>query len=277
MTASDMTDSLLVDIVSLRIMTERSFVNHQAGQRRRQRYHGRVHPLWRNPLTEYALFLANWTRARLRFPTLTQHYLSMLLDSTVEPRVTLYARAQLHDCHVGAYSYVGAEASLAHARVGRFCSIGPRCLVGPGSHPSDTFVSTHPAFYSTMRQAGVTFVERDRFAERLPVTIGHDVWLGAHAVVLDGARIGDGAIVAAGAVVHGEVAPYTIVGGVPAKPLRKRFDDETITWLRALAWWDRDEAWLRAHAPEFADAAALRRRLDGRAAADGPLPLKRAT
>ena len=68
--------------------------------------------------------------------------------------------------------------------------------------------------------------------------VGNDVWIGYEAVILSGVRIGDGAIVAARAVVAGDVEPYTIVGGVPAKPIRKRFTPETIHRLERLRWWD---------------------------------------
>ena len=77
------------------------------------------------------------------------------------------------------------------------------------------------------------------------------MWIGARATILSGIKIGDGAIIAAGAVVTKDVEPYTIVGGVPAKPIKKRFTDEQIHALMKLKWWDKDEAWLRNHAAMF--------------------------
>lgn len=75
--------------------------------------------------------------------------------------------------------------------------------------------------------------------------MGHDVWIGARAIVLEGVRIGDGAVVAAGAVVTHDVAPYTIVGGVPARAIRKRFHEGVITKFLDSPWWEASEADIR--------------------------------
>ena len=108
---------------------------------------------------------------------------------------------------------------------------------GLGRHPVH-FVSLHPVFYSKLSQAGVTFSDRNYFEELLPVTIGNDVWIGAGAIILDGVTIGDGAVIAAGAVVVRDVEPYSIVGGVPAKLIRNRFNEETMRLLFQIKWWD---------------------------------------
>lgn len=91
--------------------------------------------------------------------------------------------------------------------------------------------------------------------------VGNDEWLGNEALVMPGVTIGDGAIVAAGSVVTSDVAPYTIVGGNPAKPLRKRFDDEVIAALLELKWWDWDAAHITRHLEAIAgaDLDALRK------------------
>jgi carbonic anhydrase/acetyltransferase-like protein (isoleucine patch superfamily) len=86
---------------------------------------------------------------------------------------------------------------------------------------------------------------------RTGVTIGHDTWLGHGSTILPGVTIGDGAAVGAGAVVSKDVAPYTIVGGVPAKPIRERFDRRTAERYQALAWWDWDHARLRGALEDF--------------------------
>lgn len=170
---------------------------------------------------------------------------------------TLYDGAVLESVVLGDLSYVSRGARIGHATVGRFCCIGPETLVGLGRHPTRQFVSSHPAFYSTRAQAQLTFVAEQKFEEFLPVTIGNDVWIGARAIVLDGATIGDGAIVAAGAVVTGEVPPYAIVSGVPAKVVRYRFDEATIEAIRRSRWWDLDLDVLRENAAAFADPAGF--------------------
>ena len=154
-------------------------------------------------------------------------------------------------------TYVAAGCHINYTKIGKFCSIGENVLCGLGRHPSDTFVSTHPAFYSTFKQCGVSFVQESKFDEYAPVTIGHDVWVGASALILDGVTIGDGAIIAAGAVVTGDVAAYAIVGGVPARLIRRRFNDDVIEKIRALKWWDKDIEWIRKNADLFSNVDRL--------------------
>ena len=77
------------------------------------------------------------------------------------------------------------------------------------------------------------------------ITVGSDVWIGYEAVILAGVTIGDGAIIGSRAVVTKDVPPYTIVGGVPAKPIRRRYDEDTVARLEALRWWDWDEEKIR--------------------------------
>lgn len=152
---------------------------------------------------------------------------------------------------IGYATYVNANSSVKNCSIGKFCSIGPEVIVGGvGKHPVN-FLSTHPAFYSARGQSGVQFATQSGFSEMRQTTIGNDVWIGARAIILDGVVLGDGAIVAAGAVVTQDVPPYTIVGGVPAKPIRKRFSSETIESFLALKWWDADDATLTRLAPRF--------------------------
>lgn len=162
----------------------------------------------------------------------------------------LYGSSVLADCELGRYTYV-AGASIKNSRVGAFCSIGPGVTIGGlGRHPTG-WISTHPIFYSTKKQAGITFSDNDYFQELLPVNIGNDVWVGANAIVLDGVTVGDGAIVAAGAVVTRDVEPYSVVGGVPAKLIKKRFCNKDIENLLIIRWWEWPKELLRQHASNF--------------------------
>jgi acetyltransferase-like isoleucine patch superfamily enzyme len=210
--------------------------------------------MWRvlyNPALEYAHHIVNKLITKARNPGLTQRYLAFSVDSRFEPHVTLYERSLVIKSQLGSRSYVGIGATLQNSTVGRFVSIGPGCRIGLGRHPAREFVSTHPIFYSTRKQAGATFADRDYFAEYAPVRIGNDVWIGANVMIADGVSIADGAIVASGAVVAADVPAYAVVGGVPAKLIRRRFSDEQIAALLEFRWWDRDEAWLREHYRRF--------------------------
>ena len=130
-----------------------------------------------------------------------------------------------------------------------------------GTHPSHKYVSTSPVFFSLGRQNGITYVVRQKFKEKLfadeehkyGAIIGNDVWIGYNATIIGGCRIGDGAIVASGALVRDDVPPYAIVAGQPARVINKRFTDEQIAWLLDFQWWNRGEAWIKGHAEEFDD------------------------
>ncbi|GBG14987.1 uncharacterized protein NMK_2588 [Novimethylophilus kurashikiensis] len=150
----------------------------------------------------------------------------------------IYQGSTLRAVSLGRMSYVSEGSRVGFTDIGAFSSIGPNVLLGGlGKHPVDR-LSTHPAFYSTRLQAGMSFARSDSEDELPRSTVGSDVWIGAGAIVLDGLTVGHGAIVAAGAVVVKDVAPYSIVGGVPARPIRDRFDERTIEALLSWRWWD---------------------------------------
>lgn len=166
---------------------------------------------------------------------------------------------------VGFGTYISGHTRINKAKIGRFCSIGRFVKNNFGVHPSSGFVSTHPSFFSTKKQAGFTFVDKDLFQEhsyvdpdhRYLIEIGNDVWIGNNVAIMDGVRIGDGAIIAMNAVVTKDVEPYTIVGGLPAKTIKKRFDVETIERLMEFRWWDKDFEWLQHNSHLFADVDAF--------------------
>jgi acetyltransferase-like isoleucine patch superfamily enzyme len=190
------------------------------------------------------------SRARLGHGCLVEQQ-GELYDCALADYVAVQTRCVLTGVRVGRYSYIAREAYLNDVAIGSFASIGPRTLLGFGSHPVN-LPATAPVFFSTRRQCGASFTTADYGVEREPIVIGHDVWLGAHVFVCDGVSIGAGAVVAAGAVVTRDVPPYAIVGGVAAKLIRYRFTPEVIGRLLALQWWDWPEPRLRAMQPWFA-------------------------
>ncbi|HNB27806.1 MAG TPA: DapH/DapD/GlmU-related protein [Alphaproteobacteria bacterium] len=140
---------------------------------------------------------------------------------------------------IGDYSYLGPDCSVADVEIGKFCAIAASVRIGPPNHPMD-----RPALhrFTYCPEYYVAGVERDHrfFAQRRAdkVTIGHDVWIGHGVTVLPKVKVGDGAILAAGAVVTRDVPPYTIVGGVPAEPIRERLPRDLAARLQRIAWWD---------------------------------------
>lgn len=152
----------------------------------------------------------------------------------------------------GAYSYCTRLCDIANTTLGRFVNIAAMVRIGPTDHPM-TRASQHHFLY---RSGDYWPGETDdaafftaRAARRC--TIGHDVWIGHGAIIRPDVVIGNGAVVAAGAVVTRPVAPYTIVAGVPAAPLRARFPREIADRLQRLAWWDWDHDTLRATLHDF--------------------------
>ena len=144
--------------------------------------------------------------------------------------------------------------------IGRFCSIacGAKFLFTSGNHSLRSLATyTFPIFFDEWGLDAKNI--RDAWDNKGDTVIGNDVWIGYEAVILSGVTIGDGAVIGARAVVTRDVPPYTIVGGVPAKPIRRRFDDETAARLRALRWWDWDEERIRWAIPaiQSGDLAAL--------------------
>lgn len=147
-------------------------------------------------------------------------------------------------------------------KIGKFCSIacGAKFIFTSANHTMRS-LSTYP-FPLFFEEWDTPVAEvATAWDNKGDIEIGNDVWIGFEAVVLSGVRIGNGAIIGTRAVVTKDVAPYTIVGGVPAKPIRKRFDEDTIERLQALRWWDLPHEQIKKLLPliKRGDARALTR------------------
>lgn len=130
-------------------------------------------------------------------------------------------------------------------RIGNFCSIADGAIfmmAGNQGHRHD-WVSIFPFFYQGFEDA------KDAFKRAGDTVIGNDVWIGAKAIIMPGITVGDGAVIATAAIVTKDVAPYTIVGGNPAKPIKKRFSDHEIECLLELKWWNWDIEKIKANMP----------------------------
>ena len=172
---------------------------------------------------------------------------------------TLFENVRLFNSTIGFGTYIGKKSEIHYAQFGKYCSIADNVQIGLGTHPTSKFVTTHPAFYyDTKNVLGFTYTETELFNpykwinnEKVLVKIGNDVWIGCNAIIMDGVIIGDGAIIAAGAIVTKNVEPYSIVGGIPAKHIKYRFQKEQIEALLSIKWWNYTDSWIKSNAPFF--------------------------
>ena len=146
--------------------------------------------------------------------------------------------------------------------IGKFCSIacGAKFLFTSGNHSLKSLSDyAFPIFFDEWGLDAKNI--RDAWDNKGDTVIGNDVWIGYEAVIMSGVTVGDGAIIGTRAVVTKDVPPYTIVGGVPAKPIRRRFDDATVDKLETLRWWDWDHEKIKRNIPaiQSGDIAELER------------------
>lgn len=205
-----------------------------------------------------------WLRRLIRPPMLAAYWMAMnsrtgsqVESWNVSRRASIGYRAIVRraveiydDVVLGDYSYVsGPRTYIESARIGKFCSIARQTVIGPGNHDLDA-VTTHP-FPVSPAYGGLVAAARHQ-PQQPPPVIGNDVWVGINSIIVRGVTIGDGAVVAANSVVTNDVPPYAIVGGAPARLIRYRFDQETISALQRIRWWDWCEEDLRQRAAMFA-------------------------
>lgn len=195
-----------------------------------------------NTLIATVLKVRNRAFYQFENPTCRIYNGVVLNESKLEGMNVLFNDTHILLSTLGKHTYVQKRTTIVNAEIGKFCSIASNVSIGPGIHKIDG-VSTHPAFFSYNTPLIKTFADKDVFESSKKTLVGHDVWIGENVIVIDGVIIGSGAVIAAGAVVTKDVAPYAIVGGVPAKLIRYRFSSDRINELLESKWWDYSEEW----------------------------------
>lgn len=204
---------------------------------------------------------------KIKYPTLKTFSSSRIgIKSKFEGFNVIYSHS-IFNGKLGYYSYIGPNCNIK-AIIGRFTSIGPYTKTIIGVHPyTYPFVSTCPAFFSKSQQCGRTFADKNYFEEfkfvdkdnKIHVEIGNDCWIQTDVKIVGGIKIGDGAVIMAGAVVTKNIPPFAIVGGVPAKIIKYRYSSEDIKFLLDYKWWYKDENWLKSNWMKLNDIEELKK------------------
>ena len=145
------------------------------------------------------------------------------------------------------YPKVRSWGENATLKIGNFCSIAPGVNIVLGGEHRVDWVTTYP-FNKILHEYKYI---KGHPATKGDIIIGNDVWISMNATILSGVTIGDGAVIGANSLVTNDVEPYTIVGGNPAKPIRKRFDQQTIDRLLRIKWWDWDIEKIKRNVPDL--------------------------
>lgn len=199
-----------------------------------------------------------------------ENFVSIDNNSFFEGNNFLGEYVKIEKSSMGYGTYIASNSKIFNSQIGRYTCIANNVEIIRGTHPSSRFVSVHPAFFSEENySAGFSYVNKQKFIERefidsekeISVVVGNDVWIGYGAKIVEGITIGNGAVVAAGAIVTKDVPPYAIVGGVPAKVIKYRFSEEDIEFLLRLCWWDKSEEWIKEYAEYFEDIELLKQQL----------------
>ncbi|WP_171176909.1 chloramphenicol acetyltransferase [Ruegeria sp. HKCCD8929] len=190
--------------------------------------------------------------ARLRSDQPFIHPDCQITDSSFGEYVEIGAGSRIANTVFGDYSYCDRTCDIANARIGKFANIASFTRIGATDHPMEK-ASLHHFHYRSADYWDDAEHDADWFAHRSGRTayVGHDTWIGHAAIIKPEVTIGHGAVVASGAIVARDVPPYTIVAGVPAKPIRRRFSEGTAERMMALAWWNWDNARLHVALSDF--------------------------
>lgn len=175
--------------------------------------------------------------------------LSSIKNSEIHKTSKIEASSNIVNTRMDKYSFCGYNCELSNCEIGSFVSIADKVIIGGGVHPMN-WVGMSPVFYEGRDSVKKKF---SKFKRKLPLktVIGSDVWIGNNVLIKQGVKIGHGSVIGMGSVVTKDVPDYSIYAGVPAKLIRKRFNDDLIAKLLEIEWWDFDDKKLDNYAKYF--------------------------
>ena len=205
--------------------------------------------------------MLDFSRTLSREPLI--HPTSLVKNCTLGAYTELGDHCVLEETGLGDYSYCFGYNDIIYSDIGKFASLATSVRINPVQHPAHTRAAAH---HFTYRCAHYGFGPDDdsivEWRRQNRVQVGHDVWMGHNAVVMGSVTVGTGAVIAAGAVVTHDVAPYEIVGGVPARHMGWRHEEELIRALLRISWWDWSHEELAARVRDFDDVSAFCKKYD---------------
>ena len=182
---------------------------------------------------------------------------SAIASSSIDSTSKVESGCTVVNSTMSRHSFCGYDCSILNCNIGAFCSIANRVSIGGVRHPTE-FVSTSPVFLSHKDSVKAKFAGHD-YLPVVRTVVGNDVWIGEGAFLKAGITIGDGSIIGMGAVVTKDVAPYSIVGGNPARLIRLRFEQDIVEALLKMKWWELPGSELQRLGSAFDDPRAMLR------------------
>ena len=163
---------------------------------------------------------------------------SIIINTNLSGNNSINRRNYILNSDIGKFVYTGINSIIRRAVIGKFCSISWNVDIGGGDHPKDKTTTFLLERFDQLDKNPNIYLKKNINNIKSKCIIGNDVWIASNAVIIKNVKIGNGSIIGAGAVVTKDVEPYSIVAGVPAKIIRKRFDDSIVEILERIKWWD---------------------------------------